>query len=53
MTEAMAREREFEEEFGQNVDEMLAFLFMAPGGSAADEEAAVRAAQERMQAAAA
>jgi len=53
MAAAMAREREFETEFGQTVDDMLMFLFDIDGGAGAGEDDAVRRAQEAMQAAAA
>jgi hypothetical protein len=44
MAAALAREREFEEQFGEDVDGLLAMLF--EGMDAAAEEAAVRDAQE-------
>ncbi len=55
MAEAMKREMEFESEFGQNVDEMLAFLFSQPddpddpAAAMAAEEEAVRRAQQSLQ----
>jgi hypothetical protein len=51
MAEAMKRENEFEQEFGETVDSILSLLEteLAPG----DEDAAVRKAQEAMQGAAA
>jgi hypothetical protein len=54
MTEALKREKEFEEEFGQNVDELLAFLFsdltVHEGESPLQaEEEAVKRAQETLQ----
>ena len=47
MADALKRETEFEAEFGQDVDTMMAFLFtdILP----ADEDAAVKAQQEAMQ----
>jgi hypothetical protein len=51
MAAALKRETEFEAEFGQDVDQMIAFLFSDPAGG--DEDAAVRAQQEAMQGAAA
>lgn len=51
MADALKRETEFEEEFGQDVDQMMAFLFADVAG--ADEDAAVRAQQQGMQDAAA
>ena len=51
MTEALKREAEFEGEFGQTVDEMMAFLFSDQPH--ADEEAAVREQQQATQDAAA
>ena len=47
MADAMKREVEFEAEFGQNVDELLAFLFSDP--TEQGEEERVRAAQQAMQ----
>jgi hypothetical protein len=52
MADAMKREVEFEAEFGQNVDELLAFLFSDPA-TAQSEEERVRKVQEAMQGAAA
>jgi len=58
MSEAMKIDRAFEEEFGGNVDDMIAMLFAgvfeeAPAMSAEEEEAAIRRAQEAMEATAA
>jgi hypothetical protein len=56
MREALEREREFEAEFGETVDDLLLSLFESPQAgddpvaSMQAEEAAVRAAQERVMA---
>jgi hypothetical protein len=47
MKDALQRETEFEAEFGQDVDQMIAFLFQDV--PAADEDAEVRARQQAMQ----
>ena len=47
MADALKRETEFETEFGQDVDQMMAFLFQDV--AAADEDEAVRAHQAAMQ----
>jgi hypothetical protein len=51
MADALKRETEFEAEFGQDVDQMIAFLFS--DALVEDEEQAVRAQQQAMQDAAA
>jgi hypothetical protein len=54
MADALKREREFEDQFGGNVDEILAFILAdmipdAPGMTPEEEEERVRATQEAMQ----
>jgi hypothetical protein len=48
MKEALAREKEFEDEFGATVDDMIAMLF-APPGPLIEEDQQVRSMQENMQ----
>ena len=48
MVQAMKQEALFEEEFGQTVDELIAFLFSDPSGDMQQEEERIHAAQQEL-----